>query len=292
MKLNELQLLIQECVNIAVTQLTEGMDVSIAGFKSGRRLDNLNDIGWHLLDTCIKPIFDTLPPDQLDYFKKNGVPYHDMMTPDGGYYTQGEGPTGTINFYISGFTSQALQEILRSIFTELRKLKIKWGHIRREQSGVYKSQVIRIPIVRNMNTYEGPPEMHMSNANAYHIFHNLLQYEGEHDFSMDAEELIQRINSLAHDKEWVTKNIRPTTITKPKPPPETGDEWKAEEEPPPAEDDEENPHAKIANQIMGQLGGTHINMGLDEEGIWDRLHAIYKIAQWAVQHGYKRINVG
>jgi hypothetical protein len=269
------------------------MDVSVADFKSGRRLDNLNDLSWYLLDTCVKPIFSTLPPDQLDYFKKNSVPYHDMITPDGGYYIQGEGPTGIINFYISGFTSQALQKILRSIFIELRKLKIKWGNVRKEQSGVYKSQVIRIPIVKNMNTYEGPPEMHMSNVNAYHIFHNLLQYEGEYEFSMDAEELIQRINSLAHDKEWVAKNVRPTTVIKPEhPPDDEGDEWKKEEEPPPKEDDEESPHDKVAKQLMGQLGGTHYMMGLDEEGIWDRLHSIYKIAQWAVQHGYKQIYVG
>jgi hypothetical protein len=293
MKLSKLQSLIQECIKVAVTQLTEGMDVGVADFKSGRRLDNLNDIAWYLLDTCIKPVFNALPPDQLEYFKKNGVPYHDMITPDGGYYTQGEGPTGTINFYISGFTSQALQKILRSIFAELRKLKIKWGHVRKESSGVYKSQVIRFPIVRNMNTYEGPPEMHMSNVNAYHIFHNLLQYEGEHGFTMDAEELIQRIDSLMHDKKWVAKNVRPTTVVKPEPPPDEGDEWKREEEPPAADDDdEENPHDKVGKQLMGKLGGTHYMMGMDEEGIWDRLHSIYKIAQLAVQHGYKRIDVG
>lgn len=268
------------------------MDVRVADCKPERRLDNLNDMSWYLLDTCVKPVFNTLPPDQLDYFKRNSVPYHDMITPDGGYYTQGEGPTGTINFYISGFTSQALLKILRSIFTELRKLKIKWGHVRKEQSGVYKSQVIRIPIVKNMNTYEGPPEPHLSNINAYHIFHTILQYEGEHEFTMDAEELVQRIESLVHDKGWVKKHVRLSKVIKPEPPSDEGDEWKKEEPPPPEDNDEENPHDKISNQLVGQLGGTHYMGGMDEEGIWDRLYSAYEVAKWAVEHGYKRIYVG
>jgi len=144
-----------------------------------------------------------------------------------------------------------------------------------------------------MNTYEGPPEIHMSNENARQIFKNLLQYEGEHGFTMDAEELIQRIDSLAHDKEWVTKHVRPSAVIKTKPPPGKGDEWKAEEPPtiPGEEDDPDNPNTKVMKDLMSQMGGTHYFMGLSEEGIWDRLHTIYKIAKWAVEHGYKKIDV-
>jgi hypothetical protein len=44
-------------------------------------------------------------------------------------------------------------------------------------------------------------------VNAYHIFHNILQYEGKDEFSMKADDLMERITTvLRYDPEWIEKN--------------------------------------------------------------------------------------
>ncbi len=277
--------------NAEMAKMEEGMNVGVADYEpSRRRMDNLDDLCNHILDSVISPSLSKLPQDQKNYFKKNSIDYYSILSPDGSYHEGPGGSTGVINFYISGFTSQTLQEILDKMSEEFHRLNIELGPVKTESSKAYKSQVIRIPVIKNRNTYEGPPVLDMANVNAYHIFHNILQYEGENEFSMDAEELIQRIDSLSHDKAWVTKHIRPTKVTTPENPPEEGEEWKAENDPLSTEDsDEENPHIKIANQIGG---GTVYHMGLSEEDIWKRIVAIYKVAKWAVDHKYKKIYVG
>ena len=288
MNINNLRHLIKECVREV---LIEGMDVFVGGFNYTRKLNDLDGIANHLLDIVLSPLMKNLPEDQLAYFKKNGVPFYDTITPDGSYYQQGGGgSTGIINVYISGFTTTILQKLLKGIFSELRKMGVKWGTIKKENSGVYKSQVIRIPVVKNMNDPDDrPPEIHLSNANAYHIFHNVLQYDGENGFSINAEELKQRIESLNHDKGWVDKLQRPTTTHKFKPP-ESGEEWKEEPEDE-IPSDEENPHDALVNQIGKGLGGTVISMGLSSDDIWTRLQVIYKIATWAIDHGFSKIEV-
>ena len=257
----------------------EGMSVMVKGYNP-KRFDNLNDICNHLLGKIIGPIVNNLPDDQKAYFQKNGVQYYETIVPDGSYYEK-EGPTGIINFYISGFMSQVQQQVVKAIFDELRTLGIKWGAVKKEQSGMYKSEVIRIPVVTNDNFYVGPPDLHYSNQNAYLIFNKILQYEGEHSFTMNAEELKQRIMSLSHDRGWVSKHERPTT----------GTDYSKGEEPKPT-DDEENPHDKINQQLGAGLGANIINFGLNEQEIWQRLEQIYELADWATKHGYTEIDVG
>jgi hypothetical protein len=276
---------------IAEHLVTESMSVHIDG-ANYKRLDNLHDLCYRLLDLAVTPVAGKLPPDQMEYFKKNGVPYYETLTPDGDGFDK---PTGTINFYISGFMSKAVQQILKYIFDELRKAGIKWGKIRKEQSNMFKSQVIRIPIVKNEQKYSGPPEMSLSNVNAYQIFHHILQYEGEHDFSMDAQELKDRIESLKGDKGWLKKHTMKPFDTKmePKEPELPGDEWKHADDTKPDEDDPSyNPHMGIVNQIGGGLGARVVSSGLSEDDILQRLNYIWEIADWAVKHGHKKIHVG
>ena len=271
--------------------ITESMSIYIDGVNY-KRLDNLLSICWDLVGRAMKPVMDKLPPDQIEYFKKNGIDYYETITPDGDGYDK---PTGIINFYISGFMTQTVQQIIKNIFNELRKLGIKWGRIKKEQSKAYKSQVIRIPIIKNDNKYSGPPETSFANVNAYQIFHNLLQYEGEHEFSMEAQELKDRIESLKGDKGWVGKHtIAPTDSHAKIPEPELpGDEWKhADDTPPDTDDPSHNPHMDIINQIGSGLGARIISMGMNEEDIMRRLNIVWSIADWAVKHGYKKINVG
>jgi len=286
MKKSDLRHLIKKL--IAEQLVTESMSVYIQG-ANYKRLDNLLDICYRLIDLAVTPVVGKMPPDQMDYFRKNGVPYYETLTPDGDGFDK---PTGTINFYIGGFMTQSIQQVMKYIFDELRRAGIKWGPIHREQSKMFNSQVIRIPIVKNDQKYSGPPEMSLSNVNAYQIFHHVLQYEGEHDFSMEAQELKDRIESLRNDKDWVKKFTMKPIDTKMEPE-LPGDEWKHADDTKPDEDSpEHNPHMDIVNKIGGGLGARLISCGLNEDDIINRLNYIWQIADWAVRHGFKKITVG
>ena len=255
--------------------LVETMDVYIKG-ANYERLDTLGPLSWKLAG----PIWrytEILPQDQLAYFQKNRAPI--ILTPDGNDYFK---PTGTLNFYTAGFTKQSIRFALKSIFTSLKQLGFAWGKTRREQSATYNSQVIRIPILTNphIGKYRGPPPLNFSNVNAYQIFHNVLQYPGEHEFHMKAKELMERIESLTHDKSWIDKNkINPTDSN-------LGNK-------PFDNPDIENPHLDVVNQIGKELGNSTriIGGGLSADDIRKRVGLIWDVAKWADDHGFEDIYV-
>lgn len=255
--------------------LNESMNLYVSGANYDK-LETMGEIAWKVL----RPVWgylEKLPEDQKAYYMKNRMP--ELLTPDGPYYDE---PTGIMNLYTAGLPRQALIGVMKIIFTGLKELGITWGKIKTEQSGTYKSQVIRIPILKNphIGTYKGPPELNMSNVNAYQIFHNVLQYEGEHEFSMEAKELMERIESLAHDKGWIDKNkINPTDSGIPD----------AEQD---GNTDLENPHMDIVNQLGSQLGGARmIGGGLSGDDIRMRLGLIWNVAKWAHEHGFEKLYV-
>ncbi len=255
------------------------MNVMVKGVAYNRNMGDLSDVCNTLLDKVLSPIRKDLPPDQQAYFQKNGVGFYETIVPDGSYFSGAGGGTGVINFYISGLMAGTKEQVLDNVLGYLTKLGIKYDSPKVEQSGVYKSQVIRIPIVQNSNKEERPPEINLSNVNAYQIFHNVLQYEGEHNFSMPAKDLVQRIVTiLKHDPDWIQKNV----INR------TDSDW------PEAERDDqeiENPHLDIVKQL-GSGGARMIGMGLDADAISRRLLEILELAKWAVQKGYTEITVG
>jgi hypothetical protein len=255
--------------------LNESMNLYVSGANYDR-LETMSEISWKVL----KPVWqylEKLPEDQKAYYMKNRMP--ELLTPDGSSY---DDPTGIMNLYTAGLTRQALIGVMKIIFAGLKELGITWGKVKTEQSGSFKSQVIRIPILKNphIGTYKGPPELNMSNVNAYQIFHNVLQYEGEHEFSMEAKELMERIESLAHDKGWIDKNkINPTDSGIPD----------AEQD---GNADLENPHMDIVNQLGNQLGGARIiGGGLSGGDIRRRLGLIWNVAKWAHERGFEKLYV-
>jgi len=265
---------------------TMNMVVSGANYK---RTDRLDELVNHLQDTVVSPILRRMTDEQeIAYFHKNSVGFWNLLSVDGSYYEMQSGnpALGTINLYPGGITSRYLRPIMIGILRELKKLGIKWGQLKREKSGAYKiSDVIRIPIVENNSKgYDGPHELNFSNINAYQIFHNLLQFDGEHSFEMDAKDLMQRIEAiLKHDKSWIDKNVIKRTDS----------DWPEAERD--TEEPVENPHLDMMNKITGDLGGGGariIGMGLDSEGIEFRLREIYKVAKWAVENGHNKIYVG
>jgi len=278
--------------------LSESMNVYIDGASYKHRLDSVHDLTYYLCDTVLSPILRNLPKDQLDYFNKNKVgTTYDILTTDGSYWEKGEGNTGIINFYIAGFTSKTIKQVLLGIFNELKKLNITLGKFKREKSRMLNSEVIRVIITDNKTKYNGPPELNMSNRNAYHMFKEVLQFDpidNGNVFRMSAQELKDRILSIQSDKDWVKQNQIQRKEFKPKPKPEEGDEWKQTDEPEPENpfDKSDNPHDQMAGNIGNQLGGTHmISMGLNDEDINVRLVEIFRVAEWALNNGYKDITV-
>jgi hypothetical protein len=293
---NDIKEVINKLVNETIEklkreQLSESMYVYIKDAGMGDKLNTLDGLSNHFLKQVISPIVTSLPPDRKAYFDKNSIGYYDLISPDGDYYQGPERGTGIINFYISGFMTDTIQLILKNIIHECQKLGISVGQITNpEQSGVNKSQVVRIPVVKNTATYAGPPEMNLSNRNAYHIFKNILQFEPDDEsgssFHMKTQDLIDSIESITGDKGWIKQHEVPTKTNKPKPPVEPGDEWKTEEEP-----ESDNPHDATLNQIGQELGATMYSMGLDDADIQRRLKGILHVAEWAKEHGYPEMYV-
>jgi len=255
--------------------IKESMDLYVKDANYDK-LETLDEIAWKI-ESPIWKYLKSLPQDQLRYFEKNKV--QSILTSDGPYY---DSPTGILNFYTVGLTRNAFIGVMKIIFDGLKKLGISYGKVKKENSGTYKSEVIRIPILKNPHsgTYKGPPSLNLTNVNAYQIFHNLLQYEGEHEFHMKAKELIERIQTLiAHDKGWIDKN----TINR------TDSRWpKAERD----DQDIENPHIDVINKLGQNLGGaTIIGMGLSSEDIKRKLSGILEVARWAVKNGYEDLYV-
>ena len=256
--------------------VNESMNLYVKG-ADYKRLDSLGEVS-HRLQAPLWHFLSSLPQDQQDYSKKNHTfPTYEILVPDGPYYFK---PTGVLNFYTAGLVRNALIGSLKVIFGKLKEMGLTYGKIKTEKSGTYNSNVIRIPITNNPheNSYQGPPELNLSNVNAYQIFHNVLQYEGEHDFSMKAKELMERIETLVkNDPSWIDKNtIKPTDSHWPK----------AEQDP----QDVENPHMDIVNQL-GAGGARMIGGGVSRDQIRERLHDIYLIAQWADDHGFEDLYV-
>ena len=274
--------------------LKESMDVYIKGYNYSRKLNKLEDLTNHLLDKALLPGLKSLPADQLTYFQKNKIgTVYDMLTPDGDYWQGPSGGVGTINFYTAGLTTKTIRKVLLDILRECKKLNIKVDKLKIEDSKMFKkSQVIRISIIKNKNEYSGPPELNMSNINGYHMFKQILQFEPDDNygssFSMKTQDLIDRINAINGDKDWVSQNIRKPTDSKndQSDTPESGEDWKQETEP----EDSDNPHDAIIKQL-GQGGARMIGGGLNSDAIHERLSKIMEIALWAKKHGFEEMYI-
>lgn len=262
--------------------LKEGMSVMVAGAENAsKRFDNILDISTHLESIAYR-IISNLPEDQQTYFSKNR-PF-DLLTIDGS--SDMDSPTGILNLYYSGYTKSTLLKILKAVLKELKRLNIEYKKPYIEQSRMAKYQVVRIPVIKNNSTYSGPPNLHFSNRNAYHIFHNILGFDAvdEYDsgFEMTAEELKSATEAiLKHDPEWINLHRIPT---------QNSEHPKDERDDVP---DFKNPHEfDVGDTSNGRRGTKAINMGLESEDIKQRLELLWTLADWAIKHGHTKIYVG
>lgn len=254
--------------------LNESMTLYVKG-NDYQRFDNLMDLSFHLQRIAYK-ILESLPDDQIDYFRKNRPA--ELLAVDG--QSSIDDSVGTLNLYYSGYTNSTLKKMLREILAELKKLNIQHGKLKLENSKIYKYQVVRIPITKNENKYTGAPEVNFSNRNAYHIYKNILQFEPDEDgaFSFTADELKQRVESiLKYDPDWISKNkISKYDSSIPD----------AEQD---TQTDFENPHDEFSKKIAG--GARIIDMGLGESEIKHRLYSILDVANWAIKNNKKDLYV-
>lgn len=258
--------------------INESMSVHIKD-ADYTKYDTLWDLSSHL-QRIAYAILEKLPPDQKQYFQRNRPA--ELLTIDG--LDDMDSKTGILNLYYSGYTQNTLETILKEVKDELKKLNIKHGEFKLEQSNMYKYKVIRIPILGIDNKYEGAPTLNMSNRNAFHIFKNVLQFEPDDDhgasFSVDANELKQRVESiLKHDPIWVDTN----QIDK------KDSDWPSAERGDPQNFD--NPHDVDLDDTDNARGARMIGMGLDSSQIKERLYELLKISEWAIKHGKTELYV-
>lgn len=239
--------------------LTESMTTYVKDVDYDRH-DNLMDLSFKLQRRAYM-VLEKLPEDQQEYFRRNRPP--ELLTIDGD--SDMDSNTGVLNLYFVGYTSKTLKEILKSVSSELKRLDIKTGRVKMEDSRSIRGKVIRIPIISNENKYHGPPVVNFSNRNAYHIFHEILQYDADDEynssFSFKADDLKSRIEAiLQHDPDWIRDNqIKSGDMS------------------------DSNPHNAIIKQIAGNA--TIIDMGLDSDDIKQRLMALLNLANWAIKNG-------
>lgn len=144
--------------------LRESMSVYVDGHDHQNDINDLDDIANQIKKKVLYPAWDKLTPEDQENVKKGGSAQHSMITPDGDYYGDGK---LLINFYSAGWPEQMLPNIINGIKYFLDEMKVKYGPFETNQSGMYNSPVVRIPILQFNATENSPPLLNLSNVNAY-----------------------------------------------------------------------------------------------------------------------------
>lgn len=239
--------------------INESMTLYVDGLNYDKN-DTLLDLTFKL-ERIVSAIIERLPEDQKEYFRKNRPP--EVVTPDGEDTFKS---TGIINIYYSGYTKSTFEQIVKGCIDELKRLGVKVGTPKLEQSSMFNMQVLRLPVLENSNdaNHLPPITLQLSNRNAYQIFHNILQFEPQDYnsyFEFTVDELENAVNAvLHHDKDWMTKNQIKSYDSK-------------NDEPP------------------NYSGPRIIDMGVDENYIKEKLKQILQITDWAKKHNKTKLYV-
>lgn len=268
--------------------LQESMNVVVDDFSYPQDLDTLGDLAYYLQQKIFSPYFrpeteksgtQIMNPQDIQNFQKNKP--MEVFTVDGesDYF----GNSGVINFYTQGLPQASIQKFAQAVKFHLDELGVKYGQFtldnyqsaydkdtaqykddedasdflkkRYSQVDMSHTRVVRIPILQIPKRQENkPPDLNMSNANAIHIFYNVLgmkEYTEEGDggiygFSdMPAADLIMKIDTMFAPEERSS----------------SGDDSRI------------------------------VDPGLNPEQIDQRLMRVRQIAQWALDNNYSTISV-
>jgi hypothetical protein len=89
------------------------------------------------------------------------------------------------------------------------------GEEKTEKSGVYDSQVVRIPL-KMQEGIENPPELNMSNVNARVLLCDILGYQSdilEEYPNISANELLMKVEMIEDNDYVIGKNSRQTEVS-------------------------------------------------------------------------------
>lgn len=271
-----LRQLIRECLHEV---LNESVTVSVSGaHQEFPDLATVHDIAWAIMHKSLQPL-ERLSGDQKEFFQQNRVP--EILAPDGNDFDK---PTGILNFYIAGIPNDTVLEMIKLIKQQLDNMGIEYGRFKGEQSGMYKSKVIRIPILKNpWSESERVPELNMANRNYMVLFRDVLKLVGDDDwsFSFPVETVEKALQPFLKGTDTSQmQQLEPYTINpsqrevEPRLP---GDEWKPE-----TPDD----------AILQALGGKGYDMGLSIDQLTRYIIQLNNIVQWAKLKGFKTISGG
>ena len=177
-------------------------------------------------------------------------------SPDTSHHSYND-PKGSINWYPpKGVPDKAERQIIKDVASHIQEAGLaEVINVRKERSGSTDGTVYRIDIEVPEPDEQSAPEMQMSNRNAYEILHNVLDVrylDGDYE-QIDARDLLFRIEAIVDEID-----IRAGTV-------EPKDE-------------------------RGEGGARIIDPGMDQGDIEKRLGYIKKMAQWALDNGYSKLN--
>lgn len=232
--------------------LNESMSVYVQGHDYQSDIHDLDDVANSLKKKVLYPAWDKLSEEQQEKVRKGGSTQHEMIVPDGDYYGDGK---KLINFYTAGWPKEMVSGLVQGVKYFLDEMKIKYGPFKTDKSGMFDSEVVRIPILQFGTSKNSPALLNLSNANATLIFGDLLKFPQE---------------------ESGFTNISPADLYR-----------KIEE----LEKDMVDVHARDPYSSQKQGGAAFFSGGLSSEQITSRLEQIKQVAKWALDNHYDQMYV-
>ena len=234
--------------------VTASMNVMVADYEYPTKKETILDLCFLLENQLFYKtnFFNQLNDFEKQIWKERKMP--EFITPDGFEVFQ---TTGIINVYLAGLPERLIPTLRKYITETLTKENIKFNIKETlDDSGMFKSKVMRINILdTNANqTKDTPPELNMANTNARLVLEDILGYDlSNYTLEIPAFELIHRINNTTNE------------ILEQK---ERG--W---------------------SRDWGQGQVEMISGGYDSKQIKHSLNTMKEIAEWAINHNYKRLIV-
>jgi len=241
-------------VNFKKWLLSETMSVYVQGYDHQEDVHNLDNITDQIRNKLIYPLFEKLDKSQQDEIIKGGSYSHQMIAPDGDYYSNPKNQV--INLYLEGWSPEVAKNLISGVKYYLDEMKVKYGPFKEDTSGLFGGRVVRIPILQ-FDQSASPPLFNLSNENARIIFGDLLKFprdESSGGYSnISVADLYRKIEEL--EREHISI------------------------------------HSQDSYEVKTKGGALFSHHGMSTEDIMRRLEEIKKVAKWALENHYDQINV-
>jgi hypothetical protein len=201
----------------------------------------------------------------------------DWFTADGDDYFEN---TGTINMYLPNVPEESILMIQQTGKQILEKLNLVVSDIQLDTSQMYDVPVIRYKISENKNEKPlAPPHINVSNANAYHLFRDVLGYQEDlwDNGSFDVEELKKRIIYYLGESQYPERTpeeqgeFGQAVLRGLQGKPVPGEEWKGD----------------LADMMSGRSGVSPYT----QEDTRNQLQRILQFCDWGLARGFGKAYV-